>query len=174
MNGYFSVTLPTKKYIKACLVNQMGESPIMNSRSRFGGYFVDLLQRKTDKFDPVNARYNTSLKVYINKHLYYQRGGNLLNKDIKKFNQFVEEDIKCRLHFLLDYYNLFQPGFEPHIAKVREKLGIDIEAWSDDSMKKQWYRYRKEEKKPLIYLKQTVPEIQKFNPETMLFNPDPG
>ena len=170
MKGYFSVNLPTKKYLKAYLVDQLGESPIMDSRSRFGNYFVDLLQRETEQCGPVNARYNAVIKVYINKHLYYQRGGSLLNKHIKQFNFFVENEIKYKLHFLLDHYNLFQPGFEPHIAKVREILGIDIESWSDDSMKKEWYRYRKVKNKPLIYLKQRAREAPKFDPELLFGN----
>jgi hypothetical protein len=42
---------------------------------------------------------------------------------------------------------------EAHLPFVRKRLGIDIEAWSDDSMKKDYYRYRKNNKKSMFYNK---------------------
>lgn len=155
MKGFISVEFPTKQYIKAYLINKLGEQPIFNTNNIFGRKLADLLEHKTNerKSEFQSSRYKTTIRVYITKHLFKQRGANLNETNVKEFNLFVEGIIKHRFHELMDDYIEILPSFEANLPAVRKKLGIDIEAWSDDSMKKEYYRYRKENNKHLLYNK---------------------
>ena len=45
------------------------------------------------------------------------------------------------------------PVIEANIHEVRRKLGIDIDDWDDDSLRKDYYRYRLKKGKALQYNK---------------------
>ena len=42
------------------------------------------------------------------------------------------------------------PGFKKNLDIVRKRMGIDIDAWDDDSMKKDYYRSRIKRNMPLL------------------------
>lgn len=162
MKGFMSIDIPTKAYIKAYLISQLGERPEMTPRNLFGNKLYDLLEHTTNdrKKEFANARYNAMVRVYIPIHVFRKRGFNLNETNIKNFNLFIEMLIKHRYYELMDDCIEILASFEAHLPYVRKKLGIDIEAWSDDSMKKDYYRYRKNNKKRLFYNKintRTVP-----------------
>lgn len=153
MKGYFAIEIPTKKYIKAYIHHQLGEQPIINHRHRIGNTLHDLLTRDIDEIKPEFPLYNSLVKVYIPHHTFFHRGGNISETNIKKFNLFVEEEIKTAYRMLMDFLIELHPSFEANLPKVREKIGIDMEAWDTDSIKKDYYRYRKRSGKPLLYKK---------------------
>jgi hypothetical protein len=157
MNGYMAVDIPTKKYIKAYLMARFNGKVIMAPDNKFGSKLYDLLEHKTneDRTRFSNARYNDKLRIFISMHTFRKRGFNLNETNIKNFNSFVEDDLKDKFYFLLDTYIEILPVYSAHVDEVRKKLGIDIEHWSDDSMKKDYYRYRKSMKLPLLYEKKS-------------------
>ena len=161
MKGWIPVELPTKKYIKAYIISQIGEKPRMDTRHKIGSKLHDLLQHKTnERKTEFSQRYNCTIRIYISLHIFKNRGAYLNETNIKNFNQFVENDLKDKFYFLMDLFIEMLPSFEANLPEVRKKLGIDIEAWSDDSMRKDYYRYRKAIGKPLLYNKnstRTVP-----------------
>ena len=74
----------------------------------------------------------------------------------------MESYIKDQFYFLMDFYIEIFPSFEENLPQVRKLIGIDDEYWSDESMRKDYYRYRKESGKPLLYKKnipRTVPSV---------------
>lgn len=154
MKGYIPVVIPTKKYIKAYIENELGKSPIMLKGNPITNKLYDLLEHNLNerKYE-TNARYNDSIKLYIPMRLYRVRGCRLNHTNIKSFNQFIEETIKDKMRFLLDFSIEIFPSFMQHLPEVRRKLGIDIEAWDDDSIRKDYYRYRKEKGLPPLYAK---------------------
>ena len=155
MKGYTPVDVPTKSYIKAYIVHTLGPQTIITPKSNIGQKLIDVLQHTTNErmSEYSNARYNATIRLYINKHLFRQRGAYLNETNIKQFNGFVEAEIKARFYFLMDFCNEVLPGYEVHNNYVRKMLGIDIEDWDDDSMRKDYLRYRKRENKPLLYNK---------------------
>lgn len=155
MKGFIAVEIPTKTYIKAYIHSTLGEKPIIEPRHNIGNKVYDLLQHSTNerKSEYKNTRYKTTIRVYINKRLFRVRGANLNETNIKQFNSFVEGELKSRFYFLMDFYIEINPNYEAHINMVRKSLGIDIESWDDDSMRKDYYRYRLRTKKPLLYNK---------------------
>lgn len=154
MKRHFSLEIPTKKYLKAFIISQLGARPVITAEHVYGNVLFDLLQREPDeKGQLINARYETCVTVFISHRIYYRRGVFLSHGNIKRLNNYIEEDLKTKFHFLMDFYNNNVQGFEMHLQKVRDRLGVDMEAWSDDSMKKEYYRYRKSEGKPLFYVK---------------------
>ena len=154
MKGYIPVDLPTKKYIKAYLYSYFNNRPYINRDTRIGSKLVDLLEHQTnEEKNDFSTRYNTNIRLYISGHLFRQRGVFLNHTNIKNFNLYVEAVIKERFYELMDDACEVFASFEANIDGVRLKLGIDDEAWSTDSMRKDYYRYRKEKGKGLFYKK---------------------
>ena len=155
MKGYFSVDIPTKKYIRAYIIAQLGEKPVMDTSSNIGCKLYDLLQHKVNerKSETEKVKYNSTIRIYINERLFRKRGGVLNHTNMKNFNIFLEEEIKSRFYFLMDTYIEMYESFKANLPEVRRRLGISIFNWDDDSMQKDYYRYRKAKGKPLFYKK---------------------
>ena len=153
MKGYYPIEIPTKKYIKAYIHHQMGEQPVINPAHRFGNKFYDVLTRHTNEFGSrfAKTRYNTRVKMYVPSSTFYHRGGNLNETNIKDFNQFIEDEIKATYRMLMDFYIDLLPSFEANLPEVRKRIGIDLDAWDTESIKKDYYRYRIRTGKPLLY-----------------------
>ncbi len=153
MKGYIPVVIPTKRYIQAYLNSQLGEQPKMCTEHEIGSFFYNVLTHTTNerKTEFANVRYNAQVKVYVSSYTFRQRGANLKETNIKNFNRFIEKKIKSRFYELMDDYFEMLPSFTANLPAVRRKLGIDVEEWDDDSMRKDYYRYRIATGKPLIY-----------------------
>lgn len=155
MKGYIPIEIPTKKYIRAYIQNELGEFPIINQLHPIGNKLYDILQHKTNerRTEFPRKRYNTNMKVFVNYHIFYTRGAFLNETNIANFNLFLEREIKHRYRLYMDFYIDMFPSFEGNLPFVRERLGIDIEDWGDDSIKKDYYRYRLRTGKRLFYKK---------------------
>lgn len=171
MKGYIPVEIPTKKYIKAYLMNRFNNKIIMSPDSKFGSKLYDVLEHNTneDRTHFSNVRYNDKIRIYISMHTFKKRGCNLNETNIKNFNSFVEDDLKDKFYFLMDFYIEVLPVYSANVDDVRKKLGIDIEAWSDDSMKKDYYRYRKSMGLPLLYEKNRSATVPSGKAEALVF-----
>lgn len=155
MKGYISIDIPTKPYIKAYIINLLGSEPIMNNDNIFGNKLNDLLLNNRNEFKDqyYPSTYSTTIRVFITNHIFQHRGCNLNETNITNFNNFCQTIIKDRFHQQMDYMISILPSIEANISEIRAILGIDIESWSDDSMKKDYYRYRKKFGKKLLYNK---------------------
>ena len=156
MKGFVPVEIPTKKYIKAYIISKLGSQPIMSTRGNSIGHKLhDLLEHSTNERASVftSKHYTEKIKVYIPVNRFKQRGANLNETNIKNFNIFVENELKDRFHTLMDDLISVLPNFQSNLPEVRKRIGIDIEAWSDDSMSKDYYRYRIATGKSLLYTK---------------------
>ncbi|MBA3706523.1 MAG: hypothetical protein H0W84_11690 [Bacteroidetes bacterium] len=151
--GYISVEIPTKKYIKAFVISQLGEKPLLDRHSKYGRSLYSILEsnRNPARLEYSELRYNTSLKIYIPYKTHKNRGCSLNHTNIKDFNLMIEDEIKHRFYELMNHYMEMLPSIEGNLPHVRKKLGIDIDSWSDDSMKKDYYRHRKSTGKPIFY-----------------------
>jgi len=169
MKGYIPIDIPTKKYIKAYLLSRFKGKIIMSPDNKFGNKLYDVLQHKTNerKTDFSNARYNDTMRIYISFHVFKQRGCHMNETNIKNFNSFIEKDLKDKFYFLMDTYIDILPVYSAHVDEVRKKLGIDDDHWSDDSMKKDYYRYRKSMGLKLLYDKKNVSEKNEFFTRTV-------
>lgn len=169
MNGYIPIDIPTKKYIKAFLQSRFDGKIIMSPRNKYGSKLYDILQHRTNerKTEFANARYNDKMRIYISIHTWRQRGCHLNETNIKNLNNFLEDDLKDKFYFLMDTYIDILPVYSAHVDEVRKKLGIDDDYWSDDSMKKDYYRYRKSMNLPLLYDKSNVSGKNEINTRTV-------
>ena len=152
MKGFIPVEIYTKEYIKAYIHARYGPKPVMTKDHGLGSKLYDVLQHSTneDRLDVDFRFYTTTVKVYIPIHVFKQRGARLNETNIRNFNLFAEKEIKSQFNFLMDTYIAIFPSFEGNLATVRKQLGVDEEAWPDDSLKKQYYRYRKANGKALL------------------------
>ena len=164
MTGYIPVEIPTKRYIKAYVMHMLGEKPYMNNRHHIGNKLYDVLNHQTNerKNEFSNKRYNERLKVYVSYHTWRQRGAYLNETNIKNFNLYIEKELKDKFYLYMDFYISILPNFTANLPEVRRRLGIDIFHWEEDSMRKDYYRYRKEAGLPPLYSKnstRTVPSV---------------
>lgn len=157
MKGYIPIEIPTKKYIRAFIITQLGEKPFMTSDHVIGNKFFDVLQRSTNerKTQFASKHYNSKIRVYISLHTFRRQGAHLNETNVKSFNRFLQHLIKDRVRFLLDIYVPEQKGFEKALTKVRDMMKIEDEDWDSDSIKKDYYRYRLKMKLPLLYQKRS-------------------
>lgn len=145
MKGFISIDLPTKPYIKAYVHHKLGPHPKMiQNKDSISAKIYDLLQHKTDEnaSEGISNLNTVKLRLYIPVGIFRQRGGNLNVTNVRNLNQFIEQEIKDKFYFAMDRDMEVYPNFIQNLPAIRRLLGIDIEAWSDDSMKKDYYRYR--------------------------------
>jgi hypothetical protein len=145
MKGFVSIDIPTKPYIKAYVIHKLGpQLVIRNNADTISSKLYDLLQHGTDEFAsrPTSKMYTSKLRLFIPVQTFRKRGANINVTNLKNFNLFIEAEIKHWFYFIMDEYMSIHPNFMQNLPDVRRKLGIDLEAWSDDSMKKDYYRYR--------------------------------
>lgn len=154
MQKLIPIEFRTKKYIKGYLISKYGSKIIMSKKDLIGSKLYDLLQhRDTIDRDEDNSLLNCSIKIYISYHSFKHRGGYLNSKNLKIFNIYISRLIKEDFYFQIDFYLKIHLNFINALKETRLKLGIDEEDWSDDSMKKDYYRYRKKNNLPLLYSK---------------------
>ena len=155
MKHHFSVVIPTKKYIKAYLQSRFGKEPLIEKGNSVGNKLYDLLEHSGNerKTEFSSDAYTATIKVYISHRTFAFRGCNLNETNIIAFNRFLELEIKERFYFMMDVYIGILPSFEANLPTARKMLGIGEDEWETDSMKKAYYRYRKETGKPQLYKK---------------------
>ena len=145
MRGYIAIDLPTKPYIKAYIIHRLGDAPKLRPDSSIGRKMYDILDRETNRhgYRKENFLYTVTIRVYISIETFRRRGGNLNETNLKAFNLFVETQIKEEYYRMMDDYMEVVSNFTAHLNEVRRKIGISDDEWSYDSMKKDYYRYRK-------------------------------
>lgn len=168
MKGFIPVDIPTKRYIKAYLISRFGAKPVMNNEHEIGAKLYDVLQHTTNerRTEFASKRYNSMIRVYVNRHIHYHRGDYLNETNIKQWNLFIERIIKAEYRRIMNLFVLIHPSFEANLPEVRKIIGIDLEDWPDDSIKKDYYRYRKSAGLPLLYKNiyaRTVPSTASEN-----------
>lgn len=153
MKGYIGIDIPVKTYIKAFIIFEMGEViKLSTGQHMISNKLYDLLEhRQNHQKTLAPCSYGATLRIYISFETFRRRGHNLNHSNIRSFNKFCEKIIKFRFNTLMDDMIDVIPSFEANLPEVRRRIGIDIEAWSDDSMKKDYYRYRKKKNKPMLY-----------------------
>ncbi|HVZ97979.1 MAG TPA: hypothetical protein VG847_13950 [Chitinophagaceae bacterium] len=158
MKGYFSIQIPTKSYIKAYIIAELGDNPVMRTDHRIGSRLYDLVSHTNERRTEFsNVRYNTLLKLYVSFHTFRQRGIILNETNIKNLNLFIEDEIKSRYRYMMDFYMKIFPNFKANDEFVRKQLGIDYDSWDYDSLKKDYYRYRKKNGGVLLHKRILVP-----------------
>lgn len=155
MKGHYSILIPTKRYIRAYLISRFGQVPVIERGNNIGNKFYDLLEHRTNesRTDYSNDAFNVNIKIFVSNRVFKNRGCNLNESNLIAFNKYMELEIKERFYFMMDVYVGILPSFEANLPTVRKKLGISEDEWETDSMKKAYYRYRKESGKPTLYRK---------------------
>lgn len=154
MKGFIPVEIPVKRYVKAYIESNLGVPLKLDrqTRSLITEKLIDYLDKSNPgPLDAPPVNYNSTIKVYLTQDQFARRGASLTSANIRSFNSFCEILIKEKFRLLMDDSWSVMPGFDCHIPTIRKALGIGIDDWADDSMKKDYYRYR--QKKGLLILK---------------------
>lgn len=153
MRGHICIDVPVKPYIKAYIISKLGDPIKLTRDSHFiCDKLYDILEHKVNHQRTVaKCDYKEKIKVYISMDTFNRRGQHLNNSNVRSFNRFLEKMIKERFYEIMDDMVEVLPSFQNNLPEARRRLGIDIEAWADDSMQKDYYRHRKEMGKPMLY-----------------------
>jgi hypothetical protein len=91
MKGYIPVETPTKKYIRAFIIAELGQKPLICTKDLIGNKLYDILQYATNerRNEFGTKRYDATIRVYISMHTFRQRGANLNETNFKNFNAFL-------------------------------------------------------------------------------------
>ncbi|HRN79987.1 MAG TPA: hypothetical protein PKY29_04510 [Ferruginibacter sp.] len=162
MKRHVSVTIPVKPYIRAFIIHELGTPYIKVTQGSHSmvDKLYDLLERDTnERKSERQCRYGSEIKLFIPFRTFNRRGHCLNHTNIARFNKFVELMIKERFFYRMNTLIDVLPNFSTNLTVVRNELGIDIESWSDDSMQKEYYRYRKKKNLPLLYKNTFAPTV---------------
>jgi hypothetical protein len=153
MRGYISIELPVKPYVRAYIIHRYGLNPVLSKDNDIGNKLYDLLEHATNEraSEYSSKVYTTSIKVFISMRTFRVRGSRINETNVQNLNQYIEDQIKFLFHYLMDFYISILPSFVSNLTQVRFFLGISEDDWETDSMKKDYYRYRKKQQKPLLY-----------------------
>lgn len=153
MKRHVPIDIPVKPYIKAFMRKELGEVITLSPGQHvITNKIYDILehhQNKSKHEAPCN--YGDHIRIYLTYETFRRRGFNLNNSNIKSFNRFVEKLVKFKFYTIMDSLIDILPSFEANISEARNRIGIDIDFWSDESMRKDYYRYRLKAGKPLLY-----------------------
>ncbi len=153
-DGYVPVEIPTKKYIAAYIRHVLGNRPVMRKDTTIGSKLFDLLQHSADERKlQFSTRYNAKIKIYIPYRTFCHRGCFMNSTNTMNFNLYVEAEIKDKYRTLMNLFVESLPSFEANLPQVRKAIGICEEAWDYESIKKDYYRYRKRNGLPPLYYK---------------------
>lgn len=146
MKGYVPVNIPVKRYVKAYIEHNLAMPVKMDRKCRHSivEKLYDYMEKDAEPpSDTTLAEYPCTITVHITFDQFNRRGATVNNINIKNFNSFCETFVKENFRILMiDAWKVI-PGFDCHLPALREALGITIEDWPDDSIKKDFYRYRK-------------------------------
>lgn len=157
MKGYICIEIPVKPYSRAYVKHLVGDTlTIRRDGHSIEIKLLDLLQHPENKNN--NHHYNLGdykarLKAMISSRDFKERGNALNESNLRIFNAYIERKCKERFYELMDDAVQIFPMFEKNLPAIRKRMGIDVEDWADDSMKKDYYRYRKKNGMPLLYQK---------------------
>lgn len=153
MRGYICIEIPVKPYIKAYITKELGDIvKLQRDNSFICDKLYDLLEHTVNHQRTIaRCEYKEKVKVFVPLETFKRRGQHLNNCNVRSFNRFLEKLIKKRFYEIMDDLVDILPSFQNNLPEARRRLGIDLEAWSDDSMQKDYYRYRKEAGKQMLY-----------------------
>ena len=143
--GYIPINIPTKKYVKAFIIAELGPNPKMKPNDMcIGAYLYDVMQYSTnERATSFQCKYYTEfIRVYIPISQFRKHGRNLNETNIKRFNLFVECLLKDRFFFFLDSMIETLPNFKANLPEMRRRFKITADQWGDSSIKQSYYRYR--------------------------------
>lgn len=144
MKGYVPVDIPTKRYLCAWVHSKLGDKPVMSETHHIGSKLNDLLHCKRNfrRSEYSSKAYPVTMRVYINKNTYRNKGCNLHETNIIAMNSYMESLFKEHVHFFLDTYVELTESLEASVELLREKFGIDEDEFPYETIKKDYYRYR--------------------------------
>ncbi len=145
---FVTIEIPTKPYCKQYIENKIGTNPIfINNRESdtVSKKFYDLLlitvNENKNRF--VSDFYTAKLRIRIPLNVYKKYSKQINETNIKNFNLFVQAEIKDRFYFVMDVFQESLPCVHNNLPAARRHLGITADTWKDNSMLKDYYRYKK-------------------------------
>lgn len=154
--GQVSVELKTKPHVKAFLLNNFGERPMIDSTHIFHNFLLLCLTHSlTYRIDDV-PEYPETMKIYITKNDYNLYGCWMNPRQMQLFNGHVDHSMKMLLTAHTDTYLAHKPNalLKDALLYSLGEMKIDEDDWSLETITKYYYRSRQNRNKPLLYVKE--------------------
>lgn len=150
-----SVKLVTKAHIKAYLINNFGEKPLIDCKHIFHNYLLLCYSHSlTYKMDDLN-RNSVEMNIYITPDDYNRYGCWLNARQMHFFNCHAEDYMKSLVIAMADTYLEVhpQPKLKNALEYALRQIKLTDEDWDMETVTKFYYRHRKYTGKPLLYNK---------------------
>lgn len=147
----FTAEIPVKPYIKQYLEYNFGRPAHLTREKSIGKYLFELLERERRDRDKEYKGYTAVVTVRISEDIHIRHGSFLTKTNIINFNSFLEDHIKALMCIHVD---AVIEGMTARDKKVKiseaiemfqEKFGFTEQTFGFETIKKAYYRYRKEE-----------------------------
>lgn len=159
------VLLKTKKHIKAYLISNFGEFPVIDSKSIFHNHFLFCLAHRLLRDMDKCIEYTESCKLYITRDDYERYGCWLNKKQAHLFNEHVDtmmkSEIVIRIQMHMEYNE--KATLNSAILDSLKRMGLTDEDWNPESIVRYYHRYRQRKGMPLLYDKKINKSSEKMS-----------
>lgn len=145
-----SVSFPVHSYIKKFLLHRFDSTTGRITATSTVGYGITILKifQKKTPFDSKDVKINYSDKLTIEFSDYFssQSGLYISNKNIALLNQAIKDDFENSLfnHIMINIISNKDLEIENEILKFLAYFNINEDELKLDTLKKSFYRWRKE------------------------------
>jgi len=142
-----TASIPVKPYVRKHLENKFGNPVMLRQDSAIGKYFYQLLEDPSRGRDRQYSEYTDLVTIRIPEKVFLHRGCMLTDTNITNFNSFVEDQLKQHLRLMIDILLEFnEVEIKEAILIVYHKFNLDETVLPYETIKKDYYRYRKRSK----------------------------
>lgn len=150
-----SVKLLTKKHIKAYLINNFGEKPLIDCKHIFHNYLLLCYSHSlTYKMDDLN-RNSVEMNIYITPDDYNRYGCWLNARQMHFFNCHANDYLQALVCAMADTFLEVHPNpkLKDALEYALKYIKLSDEDWDMETVTKFYYRHRKYNNRPLLYNK---------------------
>lgn len=139
----FSISVPTHKYIKNFLEQELGPNPILKDSFYYSFLRLTITRKSNNNKHNYRGRYKEAF-VFKIADSHHKRYGNGLNESqIMAFNTFMKRFIRKQFYIAIVTYLSFDKNITRAIEHARQILHVPETDYSDDAVIKDFQRYRK-------------------------------
>lgn len=166
-----SVLLKTKKHIRAYLLNNFGEQPMIDSKHIFHNYLLLCYSHTLTLNMHEMLKDTVDMKLYITPSDNQRYGCWLNARQMHFFNTHVDAFMKELLISKADsYLDLHhRPVLKDALAYALDYLKVTEDDWEWDTIVRHYHRSRERRGRPLLYKKEkTLQEMSDYKNSTII------
>jgi len=148
----YPIKFVTKPYIRTYL-QQTIPNGVASRKTIEGSFFIELLERDSKRFDGLKSCSENNVVATLNvkaddiqrySNTRFMTGGGWLTRaQNMEYNNYITSLIKRQVRITIISYMQFDPSLKKAIEFTRKLMQIDEQELSDDTLRRDFDRYRK-------------------------------